>query len=157
MSNLLVRDTPCSVPLTVGGDERPARAELRRQIARLEYQLSRRVIRAFPRLQIDAAVGGASAMPRALDLGDLERVRDELAERIGAADLALSERAELETRNRQILERMLASPADFKWMRISRAEVGQPGCGTWHSRPRFGLLGMLMGWWRVKISSGCPL
>ncbi len=27
----------------------------------------------------------------------------------------------------------------------------------WHVRPRYGLLGMLMGWWRVKISSGCPL
>ena len=52
---------------------------------------------------------------------------------------------------------MLAKPADFKWLRISRADVGQPGCGSWHSRPRFGLLGMLMGWWRVKISSGCPL
>src|SRR5215213_2248704 len=24
-------------------------------------------------------------------------------------------------------------------------------------RPRYGLLGMLMNWWRVRISSGCPL
>jgi hypothetical protein len=24
-------------------------------------------------------------------------------------------------------------------------------------RPRLGLIGMLMGWWRVVISSGCPL
>ena len=52
---------------------------------------------------------------------------------------------------------MLAAPADYKWLRISRADVGEPGCGHWHSRPRLGPLGMLMGWWRVKVSSGCPL
>ena len=23
--------------------------------------------------------------------------------------------------------------------------------------PRLGLIGMLMGWWQVKLSSGCPL
>ncbi|MFI5028010.1 MAG: hypothetical protein ACHQCF_03390 [Solirubrobacterales bacterium] len=155
MSDLLVRDTP--VPLTLGGDERLARAELRRQIGRLEHQLSQLVTRAFPRLEIDTGVAAVSAMPRALGLGELERVRDDLAERIGEARVALAERTELETRNRELLERMLARPAEFKWLRISRAEVGEPGCGTWHSRPRLGLLGMLMGWWRVKISSGCPL
>jgi hypothetical protein len=24
-------------------------------------------------------------------------------------------------------------------------------------RPRLGLIGMLCGWWQVKLSSGCPL
>jgi hypothetical protein len=24
-------------------------------------------------------------------------------------------------------------------------------------RPRLGLIGMLAGWWHVKLSSGCPL
>ena len=62
-----------------------------------------------------------------------------------------------DARNRELLEQMLERPADFKWLRISREELGLPGCGHWHSRPRYGLLGMLMGWWRVKISSGCPL
>ena len=52
---------------------------------------------------------------------------------------------------------MLAAPADFKWVQVSRADLGEPGCGHWHSRPRLGPLGMLMGWWRVKVSSGCPL
>ncbi len=52
---------------------------------------------------------------------------------------------------------MLARPADYKWLRITREELGLHGCGHWHSRPRYGLIGMLMGWWRVKISSGCPL
>ena len=84
-------------------------------------------------------------------------MRDDLADRISEARQALEERDELETGNRELLEQMLAKPADFKWMQISRADVGEPGCGSWHSRPQFGMLGMLMGWWRVKISSGCPL
>jgi hypothetical protein len=155
MSGLLVRDTP--VLLVVDGDELPARAELRRQIGRLEYKLSQLVADAFPRVEVNARVAAVSTTPRALGLGDLERVRDELAERISEAGLALERRAELETRNRELLQRMLASPSEFKGLRISRADVGEPGCGGWHSQPRLGLLGMLMSWWRVKISSGCPL
>jgi hypothetical protein len=42
-------------------------------------------------------------------------------------------------------------------VRISAEAIGEPSCKTWEVRPRVGLLGMLMGWWRVKISSGCPL
>lgn len=155
MSRLLVSDTPVS--LATGGGERLARADLRRQIGRLEHQLARLRSEAFPRLEVEAAVVAPSSGPRALGLGELERVRDELAERVGDARVALSERAELETRNRDMLERMLATPSEFKWLRISRADVGEPGCGGWHSQPRLGLIGMLMGWWRVKISSGCPL
>jgi hypothetical protein len=155
MSDLLLRGTP--FPLTLDGDERLARAELRRQIGRLEHRLSRLVAEAFPRLEIDSRVEALAIEPRALDLGELERVRDRLAERIADAGEALAARDDLETANRELLDDMLARPADFKWLRISRSELGLPGCGHWHSRPRFGLLGMLMGWWRVKISSGCPL
>ena len=82
----------------------------------------------------------------------LVRVKD-----FGEAHRALSERAATESRNRELLSRMLADPASYKWVRISRAELGEPGCGHWHSRPRLGPLGMLMGWWQVKVSSGCPL
>ncbi len=155
MPHLLDRDIRTEI--RVGGDERAARVELRRQIGRLERQLSALVAEAFPRIEIDAAVPAAGPGPRALGLGDLEAVRDALASRVGAARAALREREELETGNRELLERMLDAPQDFKWLRISRADVGQPGCGHWHSRPRLGPLGMLMGWWRVKVSSGCPL
>jgi hypothetical protein len=155
MSDLLVRDTP--VALAIDGDELPARAELRRQIGRLELQLSRLVARAFPRVEIAAGVAAVSVEPRALGLGELERVRDDLAERVGDARLDLERRSELETQNRELLERMLADPSEFKGLRISRADVGEPGCGHWQSTPRLGMLGMLMGWWRVKVSSGCPL
>ena len=54
------------------------------------------------------------------------------------------------------LERMLADPPAHKWRRLSNADLGRPGCTTYHVRPRAGLLGMLMGWWQVKISGGCP-
>jgi hypothetical protein len=155
MPDLLDRDT--RVGLRVDGDERLARAELRRQIGRLEHQLGSLVADAFPRLRLDAAVPAVCAEPRALSLGELETIRDSLATRIGAARRQLQERAQLETSNRELLERMLDSPAEHKWLRISRADVGEPGCGHWHSRPRLGPIGMLMGWWRVKISSGCPL
>ncbi len=155
MPELLERQT--HEALRVDGDERLARAELRRQIGRLERELGSLFAEAFPRLQLDAGVGAISPAPRALGLGDLEAVRDSLATRIGEARLRLRERAELETRNRELLERMLDAPAEHKWLRISHADVGVDGCGHWHSRPRLGPLGMLMGWWRVKVSSGCPL
>jgi hypothetical protein len=154
MSDLLVRDTPLSLPVA---DERLARAELRRQIGRLEHQLSRLLAEGFPRVEIDTRVEALAPGPRALGLGELERVRDELADRVAEARGALKLRAAADARNRELLEQMLDRPADFKWLRISREELGLYGCGHWHSRPRFGLLGMLMGWWRVKISSGCPL
>jgi hypothetical protein len=155
MPDLLEREI--RTELRIDGDERLARAELRRQIGRLEAQLGALFADAFPRLQIDAVVAAVASEPRALGLGDLEAVRDSLATRIGEARIQLRERAELETRNRELLKRMLAAPAEHKWLRISRADVGEPGCGHWHSRPRLGPLGMLMGWWRVRVSSGCPL
>jgi hypothetical protein len=155
MPDLLELNAPNA--LRVGGDERLARAELRRQIGRLEGELSRLVAEAFPRIGIDAAVAAPHGEPRIADLGELERVRDALSDRIAAARLALREKDELETRNCELLRRMLDAPAKHKWVRISNADIGQPGCGHWHSLPRLGPLGMLMGWWRVKVSSGCPL
>jgi hypothetical protein len=155
MPDLLYRDTRTE-PLS-GGDELLARAELRRQIGRLERQLAAIVAEAFPRFRIDARVPAASAEPRALGLGELESVRDALADQVADGRRALEERARLETANRELLERMLAAPEKHRWLRISRADIGEPGCGHWHSRPHLGPLGMLMGWWRVKVSSGCPL
>jgi hypothetical protein len=42
-------------------------------------------------------------------------------------------------------------------VRVANRDLGESGCGVWHVRPRLGLIGMLMGWWQVKLSSGCPL
>jgi hypothetical protein len=155
MPDLLDRENRTA--LRLDGDERLARTELRRQIGRLEAQLAALVSEGFPRLRLDTGVAAVSREPRALGLGDLEVVRDSLAARIGEARRRLGDKAELETRNRELLERMLADPAGHKWLQISRADLGEPGCGHWHSLPRLGPLGMLMGWWRVRVSSGCPL
>ena len=144
-------------PLRTGGDERLARAELRRQIGRLERQLGSLVAEGFQRQRIETGVAAVSPAPRLLGLGDLEAIRDSLAQRVGEAQRALGERDELERRNHELLEQMLAAPAEHKWVQSSRDDLGLAGCGHWHSLPRYGLLGMLMGWWRVRVSSGCPL
>jgi hypothetical protein len=143
--------------LDVAVDERLARAELRRQVGRLERELARLFAEAFGRIEIDHRVGAEARAPRVLDLGGLERLRDELAERVATAREQLAERAEVEAANRERLAALIADPAGHKWVWISRADVGEPGCGGWHSRPHLGPIGMLMGWWRVKVSSGCPL
>ena len=52
---------------------------------------------------------------------------------------------------------MLAEPGRHRFVRLPNRELGEPGCGVWQVRPRLGLIGMLMGWWQVKLSSGCPL
>ena len=138
-------------------DERGARRSMRRQIARMERELSAAFVTAFPMgglAHVESAVGRDA---RLLNLGELERVRDELAERLQAARVTISERADLQSAHRVALERMLLDPARHRYERIAARDLGEPGCGVWHVRPRLGLIGMLMGWWQVKLSSGCPL
>jgi hypothetical protein len=133
-----------------------ARQELRRQIALLEKRLGELFASAFPRAGIDwgvPAVGG----PRVLGIAELERVRDGLAVRLREAQAELGRRGEIEEANRGLLESMIAEPDRYRWVRVSAEDVGERPCQHWHSRPRWGILGMLLGWWRVKHSSGCPL
>ncbi len=140
---------------TTESEERAARQDLRRQIARMESELARLFASAFPRTGIEweaAAAGG----PRLLDTADLESVRDAIADRLAEARGRLHSIAYAEERNRQRIEEMTADPAAHKWEQVSNEDIGEPGCRHWHSRPRWGLIGMLMGWWRVKLSSGCP-
>jgi hypothetical protein len=141
----------------VAVDEREARLQLRGQIARLEADLASLFGEAFGHTEVPHRVDALTAQPRVLDLGGLEAIRDGLADRVAEARQALVERDRLENETRELVERMLAAPQNFKWVRVSREDLGLPGCGHWHSRPQLGPIGMLMGWWRVKISSGCPL
>jgi len=143
--------------LGVAVDEREARLQLRSQIGRLEAELAGLFGEAFGHTEVPHRVGPLAAVPRVLDLGELEAVRDRLADRVAEARQALVERRRIEDENRELVERMLAVPQDYKWVQVSRQDLGLHGCGHWHSRPRLGPIGMLMGWWRVKISSGCPL
>jgi hypothetical protein len=137
-------------------DERAARRSLRRQIAKLELELADAFVTAFMMGGLEASVD-AARQPRLLGLGELERVRDELVERLRTARVTIAERAEVQAANRLLLERMLLDPGQHRFVRVSRRDVGEWGCGVWQVRPRLGLIGMLMGWWQVKLSSGCPL
>ena len=137
-------------------DERAARADLRRQIAAMELALARLFGSAFPRKGIDFAVAGMGG-PRLLSVDELERVRDGLAARIHDVSHRLHDAAYVEEKNRELIEEMTADPASYRWVRVNNADIGEPGCKHWHSRPKWGPVGLLMDWWRVKISSGCPL
>ena len=128
-------------------DHRAARAELRRQVARLERELA---------AYAPARTGGAD-VPRLLGLGALERTRDELLHALDDARAAEHAAAEREAVARARLHDLLEDPAAHPGARVTLAELGEPGCGAYSVRPRLGLLGRLRGWWVVKLSSGCPL
>ena len=137
-------------------DERAARSTLRTQIARLERELGQTVARMFPE-PVDYEPLPALGGPRLLSLGELEALRDALAQRVGTAIDRAAEIDENHSLNRELLERMRREPGRYKFVRIAATDVGERGCGVYHVRPRMGLVGMLAGWWQVKLSSGCPL
>jgi hypothetical protein len=141
-----------------------ARAQLRAQIAGLERQLSDALIACLPYADGAAAAPpptpsprGTARGPRVLDLGELERARDALADRVAAARADRREHAEHAERARTRLELMRLQPGRHRFARVTCAELGEGACGVWQVRPRLGLLGMLAGWWELKLSSGCPL
>lgn len=137
-------------------DHRAARVELRRQVARLERELGELFATTFPRQGIEWEVEAAGG-PRLLGIAELERTRDALAARLADARAEIARRADHEQANRELVERMIADPAGHRWVRVRSEHLGERGCRHWHSRPRWGIIGMLLGWWRVKLSSGCPL
>jgi DNA-binding transcriptional regulator YhcF (GntR family)/CTP:molybdopterin cytidylyltransferase MocA len=136
------------------GDEPATRRELRRQIARLEEELAgyarelRRGDPGHPLLQ---------AKPRVADVEQLEAVRDALLEQLAEVRDKQARRGRHQRRARAKVEAMARQPEEHKWQWVSNEDVGEPGCKTWHVTPRYGPVGALMGWWRVKASSGCPL
>jgi hypothetical protein len=145
---------PASTPTREA--DRLVRRDLGRQIARLERELGELFSSAFPRGGIEWRVGALGG-PRVLETGELERVRDALVVRIREARSEIARRADAEEANRGLLEAMIVDPDRHRWLLISNADIGEPGCRHWHSRPRWGILGMLFGWWRIRLSSGCPL
>ena len=136
--------------------ERAARESLKWQIAKLERELAAAFVTAFPHQMAEPPVV-QRASPRLLGLGELERTRDGLAERLRQARVAITERADRQEVSRVALERMLLAPAEHPFEVIHLRDLGEPGCGSYQVRPRMGLVGMLRGWWQVKLSSGCPL
>jgi hypothetical protein len=140
-------------------DERAARATLRAQIARLERERSAIVAERFPHIRASVASSRAvrASGPTLLDLGELERVRDALAADTQQLHARVSERVERERHAREQLAQMRLHPGRYKFARLPVRDLGQGVCGVWEVRPRLGLIGMLAGWWQLKLSSGCPL
>jgi hypothetical protein len=131
------------------------RGELRAQIARLEAGYAA----ANARLNRPADTAAPVSAPRLLTAGELEAVRDELAARFLDAQADLRGLAVEETRQgeqRALLGRMHDDPARHRWTTITTRDIGEPGCRRWESRPILGVIGLLSGWWRVRVSSGCP-
>ena len=142
--------------------ERDVRETLRGQIARLERESSAIVADGFPHIspadQPDPRElrNEAVAGPRLLTLAELERVRDRLAGHTQDLRRLAAERVEHERRAHERLEAMKLEPGRHKFARLPVRDLGEGGCGVWEVRPRLGLIGMLAGWWQVKLSSGCP-
>jgi hypothetical protein len=155
---LLNRPTVVFEPLVAPADERAARRTLLDQVAHLENELAQVFCAAWPRTNMaPPLVAGRGGGPRLLSLAELEELRDDLAGRVADARHALSDRTWVEDQNRRLIEQMMLAPEQYKWLRVSAEDIGESGCRHWHVRPRFSFIGMFMGWWRVVVSSGCPL
>jgi hypothetical protein len=138
--------------------ERAAKESLRAQVRKLERELSGIVADGFPHIPAHGGLTGraSSTGPHLLTLGELERLRDGLALRVHEVQRLAAARAERERRARALLERMRLEPGRYRFTRLPVADLGEGGCGVWEVRPRLGLIGMLSGWWQLKLSSGCP-
>jgi hypothetical protein len=149
---------PGSLPGWPGteAEEAAIRRQLRDQIARLEGELGALFCSAYPRTGFDWGVRSRGG-PRLLSVTELEEVRDELAGKLQHNRHVLGDRTYVEELHRRRIEEMLLAPEEHKWVRVRNEDIGERGCKQWHVVPRFGLLGMLMNWWRVRVSSGCPL
>ena len=135
-----------------------ARRALRTQIEALHEQLRATLEASWAPETLAAAAGpaGVGDVPRLLDLGELEVVRDGLLAGLEHVREAAARRAEGHARARALLERMYADPDAHRGVALTTDDLGIPGCCRWSVSPVLGVVGRLAGWWRVKVSSGCP-
>jgi hypothetical protein len=131
-------------------DETAARRSLIAQIARLEGELARTLASTYPRIVATGPPIGHGG-PRLLDLQRLEVTRDALAARVSEVTRRAAEQERAQAQARARLDDMRAHPERHKGERITAAELGVHGCMVYSVRKR-----VLSGWWRVKVSSGCP-
>jgi hypothetical protein len=103
-----------------------------------------------------AGLAGHGRGARVLAIDRLEALRDELVETLSAERRALASRTLAEEESRRLREELMLDPAANAGARVRNADAGEGGCGEVRSEPVGGVLGMLMGWWRVVVSSGCP-
>jgi DNA-binding transcriptional regulator YhcF (GntR family) len=135
-------------------DQRAARRELRRQIGRLEAELASypRELQPPPSPEERPHHGG-----RIAGVAELEATRDALLEQVARVRETDARRERRRSAARDKVEEMVRDPEGHKWHWVSSEDTGDPGCKEWRVTPRFGPVGAAMGWWRVKVSGGCPL
>jgi hypothetical protein len=135
-----------------------ARTSLRNQIARLERELSCVVAEGFPYLTAPRPAATQSGQhPHLLSFAELERLRDHMVGQLHELQRQADEHAKHVRHSRELLEQMKLEPARYKFTRLRVRDLGEGGCGVWKVQPRLGVIGMLAGWWQLKLSSGCPL
>ena len=139
--------------LELPSDSRSARRTLRDQIARLEAELASYQ----HELARETPPSGRGEAAHVAGVEELERTRDALLRRLAEAREAGAKRDRRRAGARARLDAMVADPGSRKWDVVSAPELGEPGCATYSVGPAAGPLGALMRWWRVKVSSGCPL
>jgi DNA-binding transcriptional regulator YhcF (GntR family) len=135
------------------GDQHAARRDLRRQIGHLEAELAA-YARELPRPEPQHPLLAPKA--HVADVAELEEIRDRLLEQLAGARATAARRGRRADRARARREQMVRDPGDRRWEWVSNEEAGEQACGGWHVTPQYGPLGAVMGWWRVKVSSGCP-
>lgn len=147
--------TPVELPDTEFEDDAALRRELRRQIGRLEVELA---------AYTDSHKGtGETRHPLLRPKGhvagveELEMIRSDLTRRLAASRAAAERRGEREELARGRIEEMIRDPERHRWEIVTSDETGDVGCKNWRVVPKYGPAGAIMGWWRVKVSSGCPL
>lgn len=155
---LLARTSAPDVDVRV--DERAARATLRAQLRHLERELAQLHADSFAdpgdRRPIAAAAPGARPAAHLPTFAELEAQRDALIDRVAELRAHRAARRLDIDRTRAFLEEVRRAPARHPHVRIPRSDLGEPGCGSYQVRPKLGIIGMLAGWWQVKLSSGCP-
>jgi hypothetical protein len=83
-------------------------------------------------------------------------VRDDLVVRVGLADRVAADHVRTVAAARARLAAMQADPAAHRGTVVTAEDLDEPGCRRWCVRPVLGPVGRLAGWWRVRVSSGCP-
>jgi len=152
---------PEPVPDPLGGldpeqGEAALRRALRKQIGRLEAEIATYAWH-DPQDPAPARPRGGGPVGRLIGIGELERTRVELIDRLRRLRGDAAARANREQMARGHVEEMLQDPAGHRWERVSNEALGEPSCGEWRVVPAWGPVGAILGWWRVKVSSGCPL
>ena len=142
-------------PLDPDAGAAALRRELRAQIGRIEAELA---MHAWEDRRQPAPERVETALPvgRVASVEELTATRDSLIERLTRLRGEAERRGRRGARSRDHLERMVADPSAHRWEVVTSDHLGDPGCRNWRVVPRFGPLGAIMGWWRVKVSSGCP-